>query len=283
MVLRSQASSVLLSNIVGKKKHVDCVIRLALSLVIPRLDRPHTPLQSYMDPARLYVKMPGGEVLQMCLMLPTAEQLCPPLPFLLRAPELKVGLPQLPLPAERVLSWRSAADAQPAASCSTERGDLDASEILATLERALACGDAVLPDVSRVPLAEWRRALGAQSTDPLVDVLREPARLCRTASAAQSEAVCDLMLEACFPRLLEGVGIETAEAWPDSAPAEVEPLPVPLSEALMLLLHSGSTLRLAPDDFDARVTSALHTSGRLGPRAAAQAALVYTAVVTNRT
>lgn len=243
-----------------------------------------------MDPSRLYVETPDGEVLQMCFMRPTAEQLCPKLPFLLRVPEVSAsacGLVPMPMPAELVLQQLDTEEISPAVHLAKGSSKLS-PELLHRLCDALIRGEEI-PDVSNIPLSEWHRALGPQSTDPLAILLRDPRRMLRVAVDSRSEALSDLLLDQFFPRLLEEqcecvlqqalVNARhlpsTSKKWPTSAPNAAQPLPPLLSELLVLLLHSSSKLRLGPSEFNHEVLSKLDAKVPLGPRASAEAVLIY--------
>ena len=244
----------------------------------------------------LYVETPQGEVLQMCFMRPTAEQLCPSLPFLVPAPELSAatcGIEPTPMAAEHVLPERRPAQELEVVSQQAARGGLsaDVHELFGRIARALLRGDELLPDTSAVTPANWERALNPDEGDPLSaqlsEALRSPARVQRLAIAARSEAVCDKLLERCLPPLLrqEQATGDRADGSQSAAGLDAgltsgaaQPLPPPLSELLVQLLQSGSVLRLEPCEYDRRVVCPLSTVGGLGPRAAGQASLVYATV-----
>ena len=102
----------------------------------------------------LYVETPRGEVLQMCFMRPTPEQLCPQLPFLIEAPELSAaacGIEPTPIAAE---------DAVPvSAPAKQSHAPQAVDDLFGRLGRALIRGDESLPDVSGIALSDWERAL----------------------------------------------------------------------------------------------------------------------------
>ena len=256
-----------------------------------------------------YVETPQGEVLQMCFMRPTAEQLCPSLPFLVPAPELSAaacGIEPMPMAAEHALPDRQPRQELEVASqqSSTGGSSLDIEEFFGRLARALLRRDEALPDASAAVPADWERALSGDKGDPvsayLIEALRSPSHVHRLALAARSEALCDLLLQQCFPPLLRqeqatgdtdsgdlvaalarspSVAASALASGPEAslAPGPAQPLPPPLSELLVQLLQSGSMLRLELCEYDRRVVVPLDAAGGLGPRAAAQATLVYAA------
>ena len=69
-----------------------------------------------------------------------------------------------------------------------------------------------------------------------------------------------------------------ASALPPEEPrGRHEPLPEPLSDAFCQLLHASGLLQLSAASFDERVVLPLRAAAGGGPRAAAEAALVYVA------
>ncbi|KAL3914311.1 MAG: hypothetical protein SGPRY_007667 [Prymnesium sp.] len=254
-----------------------------------------------MDMERLYVQTPQGEVLQMCFLRAEPAEVCPRLPFLVHAPQLSPahsGINPMPIPAESTaINSRECSHVH-----SKQPAPESAAQLFGRLERALLRDDVGLPDLSAATLSHWEQALTQPPTDPLAatlsEALRSPAAVLRIARAIRIEKASDLLLTRTFVQLLKAApqsaklrespslaGTDSAvrpitSSSQECAPACMvasgsEPLPPPLSQLLVQLLHSGSMLRLSPCEFDSRVVAQLYTAGPFGPCAASQAALIY--------
>ena len=246
----------------------------------------------------LYVALPNEGLLQMCIMRPTPEDICPPLPFLVpppAAPSLgAAGLASSVMAAADVIGWSDAPSSLPSSrmprradSASSRLSSSERLELLRTAEQmALNESWPLAVDFVRLTSEDWSAAFAARrpaegsGAEPFQQ-LGAPA-LRRVALAAGSEALCDLLLQHALPRLLhpqEATGSQRLRPSEGAGAIDEDvPLPAPLSALLLVLLHGGSHLRQSATDFDARVVHPLRClSAPLGARAAAQAALTFAA------
>lgn len=230
----------------------------------------------------LYLETPDNELLQMCFVRPSPREIVTPLPYLVEQPTtMQLPRPSV-IPASAALAggMSSAAEspAQPEKAGLPPAVEAETrAEILLELEQALLQGADLPPSVSRLCATDWHEALGAGSA---LDALA-PEHLIRLSREVQSEVLSQLLLICRFPRFL---GDEAAHRTDlvQGQTSDVEPLPGALSDLLLELLHASGLLRLPADEFDVQVTTPLHSAPGLGRRAAAQAALIYLAQVSQR-
>ena len=241
--------------------------------------------------ANLYVEMPSeGVLLQMCVMRPDAPEVCAPLPFLMPAPpavnrdaaELASSCPALQVLAGTDVVAREPEQRHEAIDPVPERrphfeSSAARSAFLRSLANAALHGDPLPTDVmNSMGPEEWEEILeGAQASRAgLLDGLSAD-QLQSVAIAARSARLCDMLLQTAFPRLLAAERTLNA-AVPDASAAATAPLPGALGALLLTLLRGSSYLRLDAQEYDREVVQLLRaSSGGLGGRAAAQAALVY--------
>jgi len=232
--------------------------------------------------AHLYIEGDSTEPVyhQMCYMRPPASELCGRVPMLLEPPEVSArscGLRPAVLPPEVVLvGMPESSDDEAApdggADAPADRERCEAA--VAAAERAARRGARLPPHVRAMRAEEW--ALAFEGASVPFGAL----------TADQLLALADLLLDRALGRLLcDGAAAAAAEGaaapWPDSARADAEPLPPPLARLLVHLLHQGSALRLAPAAFDETIAARLRAHAPLGPRAAFQAQLVFSAAARN--
>ena len=226
---------------------------------------------------------------QMCYMRPPASELCGRVPMLLEPPEVSArscGLRPAVLPPEVVLiGMPESSDDEAApdggADAPADRERCEAA--VAAAERAARRGARLPPHVRAMRAEEWALAFEGASV-PFGALTAD--QLLALADEVGSAALADLLLDRALGRLLcDGAAAAAAEGaaapWPDSARADAEPLPPPLARLLVHLLHQGSALRLAPAAFDETIVARLRAHAPLGPRAAFQAQLVFSAAARN--
>jgi len=222
-----------------------------------------------LETRHLYLETPDDELLQMCFVRPSARELVTPLPYFVQMPTtLQLPRPSV-LPASVVLaSTAAAASTQPAPAPSAQPLATAArASVLLELEQALLRGVALPAAVATLCDGDWQEALG---TGRALDAL-EAGHIARLSRELRSESLAQQLLSHCLPRLLG------AEAAGSADQRDMDPLPEPVSGALLELLHSSGLLRLPAAQFDLRVVEPLRASPGLGRRAAAQAALAYVA------
>ena len=244
----------------------------------------------------LYLTSPDGEELQFCFMRPTAEELCPELPFMIEAPRLSLenfGLPSRLIGHEDVLLPQTAASAAAtaaaaaAAAAPVEPGDAHAapagaSELVHRAETALARDEPLPAELSQLLAEDWRALFRdrASGDEPFFGAA-SAAQLKRLAQESGSEALADLLLWHALPRFLLAVPQQQPplQQQGDALPPPQEPaaLPAELAELLTVLLQAGSRLRSAPPDFDADVLETLRIHRPFGRAAAMHASFAYVA------
>jgi len=184
----------------------------------------------------------------------------PPPPLPLPCPEV--------LPPSIVLAACAAVDAEEAVGAPAP-APLDPpgrAALLASLQRALLLGRELPAAATALPDEEWRAALAETSS---FGGGLSPEHLCRLSRELRVAPLAEWLVIHMIPPL--------ASALP---PEDDEPLPEPLSDAFCQLLHASGLLRLSAASFDERVVLPLRAAVGGGPRAAAEAALVYVAALS---
>lgn len=232
--------------------------------------------------ANLYVDVGDEGTLQMCVMRPSARETCPELPLLVTTPDVPS------LAAERGLGAGAVSGFE-----ALEQVDApdDAPLALRAVEQALMLHQPLPCNLDHVQDVDWTAAFASRAEGQPFQSLGANA-LHALALAAQSDALCDLLLRHSLPRLLQEQqttrgGLDTCgdsnrdgregrmgEAL-GSDDASGALLPPMLSSLLLLLLRRGTALSLPIAEFERQVVGPLHSLGGMGPCAANQAALVF--------
>eukprot|EP00967_Tisochrysis_lutea_P130322 scaffold225244_cov31-Tisochrysis_lutea.AAC.4 len=228
-----------------------------------------------LDSRHLYLETPDGEVLQMCFLRPSAQELVTKLPYLLEYPSTL----QMPRPsamaASAVLAGRAGSETMAAHTVGSS-ASLDANaraQVLLELEQALLRGGPLPASAGMLRGDDWHEALSAGNA---LDALG-PLEVTRLSRQVRSPELARLLLRHRFPRLLKADAEAQIGASAIDQLCETAPLPEALSETLLELLHTSDLLRLPAAEYDEVVVAELHRLTGLGRRAAAQAALVYVA------
>ena len=207
----------------------------------------------------LYLTSSTGEELQFCYMRPSAEELCPELPFMIAGPPITLdsfGVPTRLLSMDDLPPLLLASDDAPSPST---RPVMPVSAAAEALERALTSSEPLL-GLGELQAGDWRDLFQSPRAESAL-AAASPTQLQRLASEGGSETLADLLLHHTLPRLL-GRSAASQPQQPHQPPQpqeqEVEgheptALPREMAELLTALLRAGSLRRCAPTDFDASV------------------------------
>ena len=232
----------------------------------------------------LYLTSSTGEELQFCFMRPSAEELCPELPFMIAG--LPITLDSFGVSA-RLLSVDDLPPLPPIpddAPPSTTHPAMSASTAAEALERALTSGEPLV-SLGEIPAGDWRDLFQLPRVEAAL-AAASAMQLQQLAVAAANETLADLLLHHTFPRLL-GQAAASQPHQPPHQPPQPQPqearghepaaLPPETAELLTALLRAGSLRRCAPADFDVQVLQHLRSHRPLGRAAAMQASCFYVA------
>ena len=206
----------------------------------------------------LYLTSSTGEELQFCFMRPSAEELCPELPFMIAG--LPITLDSFGVSA-RLLSVDDFPPLPPIsddAPPSSTRPAMSASAAAEALERALTSGEPLV-SLGELPAGDWRDLFQLPRVESAL-AAASAMQLQQLAVAAGNETLADLLLHHTLPRLLGRAVASQPHQPPQPQEArghEPAALPPEMAELLTALLHAGSLRRCAPADFDASVLRCL--------------------------
>ena len=177
----------------------------------------------------LYVELPGDVVLQMCVMRPEPDDVCPPLPFFAPPPPhpsclASAGLrPHVLSPADVLGAGAFSASAalptdgddgnaaaidHPGTSDGCAFSAAERSAVLLAAEEAAVRGCRPSAELSRLRADDW---LAAEHTSGSLFAALDASQLRLLAEAARSQALCDLLLRRALPRLLSSSNDDKAE------------------------------------------------------------------------
>ena len=212
----------------------------------------------------LYLQGSMGEELQFCFMRPSAEDLCPELPFMIAGPPITLdsfGVPARLLSVDDLPPLPPIADDAPS---SPNRPVMSVSAAAEALERALTSGEP-LASLGEPQVGEWHDLFLSPRVESALAAAR-PTQLQRLAVEGGSETLADLLLHHTLPRLLGRAAASQPHQPPPQPPQpqaeshEPAVLPPEIAELLTVLLRVGSLRRRAPTDFDAAVLHSLCTA-----------------------